>query len=118
MEIDTSYLKEKLKDDFINLGFDEDSLDIGLDTFIESFYDSYPNLVSSIEQEDYENIRFHAHTLKGTFANFENNEFKNLSELFKKIEFMAKDKKDLEQIKILLEQVKKLSKNWLLNNEK
>jgi hypothetical protein len=31
---------------------------------------------------------------------------------------MAKDKKDLEQIKILLEQVKKLSKNWLLNNEK
>ncbi len=113
MEINIDYLRENLKNDLLNMGFDEDSLDIGLDAFYESINDSLPCLIDALNKEDFEQIRFYSHALKGTFANFENEQFKSLSELFKKIEFEAKGSQSIEMIKNYFENVKDLSSDWL-----
>ncbi len=113
MNIDKNYLHDFLHDDILNMGFDEETVDVALDAFIESTEESLPKLVTAIKEENMEDIRFHAHTLKGTYANFDNENFKELSELFKEIEFAAKDKKDMESIKEYFEKIKNLTLDWL-----
>ncbi len=114
MQIDSIYLKKFIENDLLSLGFDKDSLEVGIEAFIESLNDSFPNLVKAIEEKDYENIKFFAHSLKGTFGNFENNTFIQISELLKKIESLAKESKNFELIIDYFKQIKSLSKDWLI----
>ncbi len=116
MEINKNFLKDFLHDDIINLGFDEDSIDIALEAFYESFENSFPSLLSSINSKRMEDIQFHAHALKGTFYNFQNEQFKEMSELFKNIEFAAKENKNFSTIQENFDKIKELSKNWLKIN--
>jgi hypothetical protein len=113
MDIDKNYLRNFLHDDIINMGFDEDSIDMAIDAFIESVEEAMPPLQDSIDSSDMENIRFYAHALKGTFANFENSLFKDISDKFKDIEFAAKENRDIDYIKERFNDVLNNSSNWL-----
>jgi HPt (histidine-containing phosphotransfer) domain-containing protein len=113
METEKNYLRNFLHDDILELGFDENTVDIALDAFIESMETSMPQLLEAIKNNDNENIRFHAHTLKGTFANFKNETFRNIADLFKKMEEDAKNNTGSEHINETLAQIKKLSEKWL-----
>ena len=113
MEIKKNYLRNFLHDDIINMGFDEDSIDMAIDAFSESMYDSMPMLITALQNNNYEDIRFHAHTLKGTFANFINEKFQELASLFKKIEDSAKNGEDISSINNDFQQIKNITKEWI-----
>ena len=113
MDINKKYLRNFLQDDIINMGFDEDSIDMAIEAFVESFEESFPELINAINSGDMENIRFHAHSLKGTFSNFQNTEFQQISEKFKEIEYAAKESKPIQYINEKFEAIKDSLALWL-----
>ncbi len=71
-------------------------------SYIDDTQTVFNQLVDAIESRDLENIRFHAHTLKGTAANIGAPSF---SDHAKQIEFAVKDNL-IEQLEPLLAQLK------------
>lgn len=71
-------------------------------SYIDDTQTVFDQLIDAIKSRDLENIRFHAHTLKGTAANIGAPSF---SDHAKQIEFAAKDN-FLEPLDPLLSQLK------------
>ncbi len=62
-----------------NLGFEEDEVIMLFEMFIESATDSMISLKSAIESNDYEQIKQHTHSIKGSAANIMLDEVVNLA---------------------------------------
>lgn len=62
-----------------NLGFEEDETIMLFEMFIESATDSMISLKSAIESHDYEQIKQHTHSIKGSAANIMLDEVANIA---------------------------------------
>jgi|GEM_PF-6136655 len=112
MLFNKDYLKNFLHDEIISLGFDEDSVDNAIDALCESVDESYPKFVEGLNEKDRFKTKFAAHSLKGTFGNFNNKDFAQLTKLFKEIELTLHNDEHFPNIDALFSEVKEIISKW------
>ena len=99
--------------DYSNLNLEEMAASIGLNvkhmpiligSFLSESEGALERLSEAVESRDYDNIREHAHFIKGSAGNLKFNE---LYEISKEMEFAGTDKNESFEFEVYLEAIKK-----------